>query len=332
MKDVREKLELNREPWLELDDDLLRLAFTRTGKVAETLDKYGLKDAEELEWLGDSIVELIVTLDLFEKIVINRKKDAYTQLSNYRSTLVRNTNLYCYMKDRDLCQHLILCTDRELKVKDCADAFESIIGVLYFHLVYIKNDPAPFLKIHQWYNRHFNLADQINQLIKYKKTDYYLEFPAKTKITDADRYLSGTEKPTKKHSKKQKKTSTHKNKSIPPNQIITATPTPTPHDTISDPQYNCSQQHNCSQRLSSESQYNCSQQLSSESQCNCHIVQQIIEIDRHQILIDEFYMPPPQFKIHEPKIYQSGDKQIIVVRKKKYENIVIPQTPIQISA
>ncbi len=55
-------------------------------------------------------------------------------MSEFRSELERNSNLFVYASELELCER-----DTRLAMKSCADIFEALIGALYLHLFYAKS-------------------------------------------------------------------------------------------------------------------------------------------------------------------------------------------------
>ena len=76
MDNLRTKLYLNEEPWLNLPDDLLIIALThKESSVPIHLRKYGFKDYETLEWFGDRVLDFMISNIIFEvKTVIQSSK------------------------------------------------------------------------------------------------------------------------------------------------------------------------------------------------------------------------------------------------------------------
>ncbi len=107
------------------DSQLLRLALTHRSFSAD--------NNERLEFLGDSILNLIVGEALFKKFPSAREG----QLSSLRSSLVREDALVSIARDFQLNQFLIL-GEGELKSggleRDSilADSVEALIGAIYF--------------------------------------------------------------------------------------------------------------------------------------------------------------------------------------------------------
>ena len=153
IRKIRADLNLNTDEWIDLDDDLIELSFiprqANNNKYMSLINrinsKYGQKDHELLEFLGDTVLEMIITSILYDEYIINNN-GKYTNvneslLTNYRIQLVKNTTLYCHMKRKNLCSY-VKTNQRSIKIKQCADSLEAIVGVLYYHLHYIKKDPT----------------------------------------------------------------------------------------------------------------------------------------------------------------------------------------------
>ena len=123
---VRETLINKYDAIKNMPDDLLLVALT-SPNTNNKMTKYGSADYERLEFLGDAVLELIVSDIIFDEYSL---KDP-GELSAFKSRLVRNSTLYCMMNDKKLCNPI-------LSKKRCADMFESILGAIYYYLKQIK--------------------------------------------------------------------------------------------------------------------------------------------------------------------------------------------------
>ena len=136
---LRERLHLNQEPWLGLPDELLAIAFRPASADLTRHERdrltqlYGTHNLETFEFLGDAVIELLVTDILFDEV--STSSTGPGQLSQLRQELVRNTTLYCLMQEQGLCEYIEEAG--ELRIKTCADVFEALIGVLYYYLNYL---------------------------------------------------------------------------------------------------------------------------------------------------------------------------------------------------
>ncbi|KAL9648943.1 hypothetical protein ABK040_008323 [Willaertia magna] len=90
-----------------------------------------LLNNERLEFLGDAILDMIVTQFLFE----NFKNFNEGQLSNYRSLIVRNSYLKKIGKLLQLDKYLLFCVEQKDQLlqseKILADCLEALIGAIY---------------------------------------------------------------------------------------------------------------------------------------------------------------------------------------------------------
>jgi len=167
MKKIRRKLNLTDEPYKFISDDLLSLAFiSKSGSsqldsrtIAEYLDKYGRTDYEHFEFLGDAILELIVTQFLSEHLP---DKNPYYQ-SKYRETIVQNIVLYCKMQAKNLCSSILAPDNYPWKI--CADVHESIIGVIYYYLTSVIHRTDAFDLIYHWYIKTWDLKSTVDSVV-----------------------------------------------------------------------------------------------------------------------------------------------------------------------
>ncbi len=111
--------------------DLLKRALTHSSYVNECSDK-SEKNYERLEFLGDAILDLIVSDILFFKF------DDIDEgmLSKLRAKIVCEASLYEIAKDIDLGRHIRFSKGEKLTGGDTrpsilADVVESIIGAIY---------------------------------------------------------------------------------------------------------------------------------------------------------------------------------------------------------
>lgn len=138
---IRSILNLDSKPFTGLPNDLIEMAFrpSRTKVNSEKLtylrDTYdGMTNLEDLEFVGDAVLELIAT-----QIVFNSNNGGPGYMTRKRVALVKNTALYCIMQKLKLCDQIEVYGS--YTIKDCADIFEAIIGALYYYLVYIDGEP-----------------------------------------------------------------------------------------------------------------------------------------------------------------------------------------------
>ena len=111
--------------------DLLLQAFCHRSYLNENPDFY-LDNNERLEFLGDAVLELVVTEYLFEKY----PKKAEGELTNWRAALVNAKMLSEVAKELDFNEFLLLSrgeTKETGKARQyiLANTFESLIGSIY---------------------------------------------------------------------------------------------------------------------------------------------------------------------------------------------------------
>ena len=176
---IRTKTSLNTGIWATIPDDLLILAFTARGAkvpVAFTnqlRDRYGFSDYETLEWLGDRVLELMATQMIFESRTEILLKDS----TKIREHLVKNITLFCFMKRKGLCDEVISSKDRwpdtlrpwdqrNVPYKVCADAFEALLGVLFFYLNYLRKDPRAYSLIYDWFLNTWKPFETLQNILK----------------------------------------------------------------------------------------------------------------------------------------------------------------------
>lgn len=113
------------------DKDLLRTAFTHRSFLNENRGS-GMEHNERLEFLGDAVLELIVTEYLYGKFPEKNEGD----LTSYRSALVNAITLAGVAEGLGMNDHLLLSkgetkdTGRARQVI-LANAIEAFIGALY---------------------------------------------------------------------------------------------------------------------------------------------------------------------------------------------------------
>jgi 23S rRNA maturation mini-RNase III len=174
MATLRQKLHLDVEPWLQLPDELLAIAFRPASVRISELEKdrltelYTSYNLERFEYIGDAVLELAVSDILFDEI-----QDGPGKLSQLRQELVRNTTLFCLMEHRGLCQFIE--ETEELRIKTCADVFEAIIGVLYFYLNYIYTEEVQInSEIRLYLQKWWYTEEVLDRLCRGELLDQYV--------------------------------------------------------------------------------------------------------------------------------------------------------------
>lgn len=117
------------------DEDLLRQAFVHRSYLNEHKESK-FQSNERLEFLGDAVLELVVTEYLFSNY-----SNSEGELTNWRSALVKGEMLAKIANELELGSYLFLSHGEEKsggRTKDylLANTFESLIGVIYLQLGY----------------------------------------------------------------------------------------------------------------------------------------------------------------------------------------------------
>jgi ribonuclease III len=110
---------------------LLREALQHSSYVNEQRDP-ALQDNERLEFLGDAVLDLVITHILMEHFPKTREGD----LSRMRATIVNESQLSSVAQQLNLGQHLLLgrgeaLSDGQEKKSILADALEAVIASVY---------------------------------------------------------------------------------------------------------------------------------------------------------------------------------------------------------
>jgi hypothetical protein len=168
LTEIKKKLNLNLEPWLNLPDDLLLMAFRPSvvpisSKLRQDLkEKYDMTNLEDLEFLGDAVIEFIAT-----QIVFDYSKGGPGFMTVRRIEFIKNTSLYCIMSKLNLCD---LTENRgNYKIKDCADIFEALIGALYYYLYYLEERKDYMDVIESYVKTNFYTEELINNVMDNNK-------------------------------------------------------------------------------------------------------------------------------------------------------------------
>lgn len=126
LNEMENKLSINFK-----DKSLLKQAFTHSSFVNEHRNKQ-LADNERLEFLGDAVLELIVSDFLFCKYP-NRSEGELTKL---RATIVCEESLYDFATELQFNRYILLGKGEERaggrnRQALLADVFEAFLGALY---------------------------------------------------------------------------------------------------------------------------------------------------------------------------------------------------------
>lgn len=121
----------NRIGYAFKDKDLLRQAFTHRSYLNENRDK-SKEHNERLEFLGDAVLELVITEFLYAKYPKKPEGD----LTAYRAALVNTVSISDAASKLDMNSFLLLSKGEARDVGRArqiilANAFEALIGALY---------------------------------------------------------------------------------------------------------------------------------------------------------------------------------------------------------
>lgn len=110
---------------------LVEQAFIHRSVINESSDQKKMESNERLEFLGDAVLELVVTEYLYKNY-----PNPEGELTNWRAALVRGEHLAEVARRLDLGKYLRLSRGEELsggRTKDyiLANTFEAVIGVIY---------------------------------------------------------------------------------------------------------------------------------------------------------------------------------------------------------
>ncbi len=113
------------------DKNLLRQAFTHRSFINENKTS-GLSHNERLEFLGDAVLELVVTDFLYHKYT----KEAEGELTSYRSALVNTNSLGSVATHLGMNEYLLLSKGESkdtgrARAIILADTMEAFIGAIY---------------------------------------------------------------------------------------------------------------------------------------------------------------------------------------------------------
>jgi len=114
------------------DKNLLKQAFVHRSYINEN-PKLGLSHNERLEYLGDAVLELVVTDFLYKKFPEKDEGD----LTAYRSALVNAVIIGHIAKDLGMNEYLFLSKGESKDVESkarlfiLADTYEAVVGALY---------------------------------------------------------------------------------------------------------------------------------------------------------------------------------------------------------
>lgn len=161
IEELRYLLDLNESPFDDIPDEFFTLVFPTEAINQDTKDfliDHGVPDYQKLEWLGDSVLELIMRTYMFKY----RRDLKLGDLNSIKQQFVSNQGLHELLAQYSICT----LTDNH-DVKQCADVLETIIGIIYYWLAYQGQDPI--LPLMNWFLDTFDIEDVITGLVDEKE-------------------------------------------------------------------------------------------------------------------------------------------------------------------
>ena len=131
ISEIRDKFNLDEDPFNSIDDQLLLLAFTPYCKTIN--NKYGICDHQSLEFYGDKIFYSVIMSLLYDFFGLKQTPQFYNDLT---SQLTNNRILTDLMINKSACElvrsdnYTINKTQKKFHNK-CADSLEALFGVMY---------------------------------------------------------------------------------------------------------------------------------------------------------------------------------------------------------
>jgi ribonuclease-3 len=126
------------------DENLLIQSLVHRSYINEN-PKFELEHNERLEFLGDAVLELVVTEHLYKNY-----KESEGELTNWRAALVKTETLARVARELEIEKYLLMSKGEALQ-KDgksrntiLANAFESLLGAIYLDKNY--NKACDFIK------------------------------------------------------------------------------------------------------------------------------------------------------------------------------------------
>lgn len=157
IQEIRYLLDLNEPPFDDIPDEFFTLIFPHDSVNQCTKDyliDHNLPNYQKLEWLGDSVLELVMRTYLFQY----RRNLRVGDLNDIKQKFVSNKGLYELLDKYSICE--ITSSD---DVKECADILETIIGIIYYWLLQTGEDPI--VAIMNWFLDTFELDEIIDEMV-----------------------------------------------------------------------------------------------------------------------------------------------------------------------
>lgn len=168
---IKDTFGLNDEPFSDIDDDLLLLAFIpEYSNVSKSIKsrlrkKYDTDSNETLEFFGDRILYGIIANILYDMFGLGNNPKFLTQATIY---LTNNRLLTDIMLDKKACGFVrsndYVINDRGSRFHNmCADSLEALIGALYVHLTEKRLDQTHYIT--QWLLKNTNITFYLREYL-----------------------------------------------------------------------------------------------------------------------------------------------------------------------
>ena len=151
------------QPADDIDPDLLLLAVVgRNSMISPEIlnrleQKYGTRNYESLEFLGDAILESLLRYIIYQQLA-PRGPGVMTRVDG----ILRSNKVFaCLANNFGLCQYVV--TKSKVTTKICADVFESLTGAVFLHL--IKTGRDAYAILYDWLVNFWKIGDYFNDII-----------------------------------------------------------------------------------------------------------------------------------------------------------------------
>lgn len=171
--EFRAVLGLDRKPYSAIPDEYFSILFPpMENKYKSFFESQGFylkgpsKPIRLLEWVGDSILELTVRIRLVEYGGDYR----LDFLDNVRRSVVKNTNLHCFLIQKKICGE----SDSYTKIKECANIVEVLMGIIFYFFDRNRTEEEgsedPVGLAMYWFYTTFDIPTEIDERLRGKAT------------------------------------------------------------------------------------------------------------------------------------------------------------------
>lgn len=182
---IRRKLNLDRDVFIRIPDDFILLLFTSQTDIPtrfqlKAYDEYGFQDYENFEFIGDTVLSLIVVNIMIQRGLITSPGRA----TKIKQLLTNNRFLGTMIDYKNLCQERIpgriSYETSKSPIHICADLFESILGGLYWYLETRLKHRQTIQVLQNWYVNTWPIYDMINKIIS--RESITSRYPTKSRV------------------------------------------------------------------------------------------------------------------------------------------------------